>query len=336
MSVFGTKKDGKQNVADSTANVSFEVANVLFHSVTGDRFRVKVTHKSKEIAIWIESKKSRKQYQITINDITEHGLIGIPESAVVLFIQKSLEACVSHEDDLVKAPVPKTAVTEKKYILKKTNNLADKESNACDSKEIGSNIDLQLHLDKAILSMLIDFGGIWKQECMFELRSIPLEPVDILSAQLRDAQEEIASLKLVVMQIQTPPKGPSLATLEGRWNNQAPKSCSWGEVKGPDTSLVSVTPDRNGITVNKTGWYQVTVNCVVPTQIARNNQTGYSLEISSLPTKSFFQDLTITKSMQAGVIVKLAVTPNISQYLNYGATGATEDHTPFISFLFIN
>jgi len=328
------EKNGKLNVADPIANASFEVVNVLFHSITDDKFRVKVTHKKKEIAIWIESKKSRKQYQITINDITEHGLVGIPESAVVLFIQKSLEACVSFDEDLVKAPAPKAVTGRNAFI--RTQKPADKLTSSCDSKEIGSNIDLQLHQDKAILSMLIDFGGIWKQECMFELRSIPLEPVDILSAQLRDAQEEIASLKLVVMQIQTPPKGPSLATLEGRWNNQAPKSCSWGEVKGPDTSLVSVTPDRNGITVNKTGWYQVTVNCVVPTQIARNNQTGYSLEISSLPTKSFFQDLTITKSMQAGVIVKLAVTPNISQYLNYGATGATEDHTPFISFLFIN
>eukprot|EP00607_Mallomonas_marina_P001775 CAMPEP_0182437200 /NCGR_PEP_ID=MMETSP1167-20130531/84880_1 /TAXON_ID=2988 /ORGANISM="Mallomonas Sp, Strain CCMP3275" /LENGTH=333 /DNA_ID=CAMNT_0024630023 /DNA_START=48 /DNA_END=1049 /DNA_ORIENTATION=+ len=325
------EKNGKLNVADPIANASFEVVNVLFHSITDDKFRVKVTHKKKEIAIWIESKKSRKQYQITINDITEHGLVGIPESAVVLFIQKSLEACVSFDEDLVKAPAPKAVTGRNAFI--RTQKPADKLTSACDSKEIGSNIDLQVHQDKAILSMLIDFGGMWKQECMFELRSVPLEPVDILSAQLRDAQEEIASLKQAMMQIQVPQKGLSLATLEGLWNTQTTNSYIWGKVDGSDTSLVTVSKDGTGITVNKAGWYQVTVNCVVPAQYTASypGTPGYSLVISS-STKTFMKDLIITKSLSAGSKVTLAETPTMSQHFAY--QGGSREPS-FISFLFI-
>jgi len=333
-SLSSTKKNRTQNVTDSADSAaekaSFEVINVLFHSITNDTFRVKVRHERKEIVIWIESKKTRKQYEVTINDITENGLIGIPESAVVLFIQKALESCVSHKDDLVKSPRSKSVTRNRK---RNADELLNESSSACDSNGIGSNIDLQVHQDKAVLSMLIDFGGMWRQECMFELRSVPLEPVDILSAQLRDAQEEIASLKQAMVQIQVPQKGLSLATLEGLWNTQTTNSYIWGKVDGSDTSLVTVSKDGTGITVNKAGWYQVTVNCVVPAQYTASypGTPGYSLVISS-STKTFMKDLIITKSLSAGSKVTLAETPTMSQHFAY--QGGSREPS-FISFLFI-
>jgi len=334
-SLSSTKKNRTQNVTDSADSAaekaSFEVINVLFHSITNDTFRVKVRHERKEIVIWIESKKTRKQYEVTINDITENGLIGIPESAVVLFIQKALESCVSHKDDLVKSPRSKSVTRNRK---RNADELLNESSSACDSNGIGSNIDLQVHQDKAVLSMLIDFGGMWRQECMFELRSVPLEPVDILSAQLRDAQDEIASLKQAMMQIQQEkPKGASFAVLEGRWSSQSGHSCKWEEVKGSDTSLVTVSKDGTGITVNKAGWYQVTVSCVLPAQSRSSypGTPGYSLVISS-SAKTFMEDLTVTKPLQVGTKFVLTVTQHVARYFSVAGANIGSECTPTIIF----
>ena len=48
------------------------------------------------------------------------------------------------------------------------------------------------------LKLTLTFGGMWKPEFIFTLRAVGLEAMDILEAKLRDAQEEISSLRAEV------------------------------------------------------------------------------------------------------------------------------------------
>jgi len=125
---------------------AFEFSNIIFHSVQDDTFRIKVTPGSENVLVWLESKKTRRQFQTVVIDISKHGIVGIPEVALFTFIKMALEACVTPPDDFMvhkiqeqKAPVEHARVPE----------------------NINANIDLDLRTDKAVLSALIDFG-MWK------------------------------------------------------------------------------------------------------------------------------------------------------------------------------
>ncbi len=55
------------------------------------------------------------------------------------------------------------------------------------------------------LKLTLTFGGMWKPEFTFTLRAVGLEAMDVLEAKLRDAQEEISSLRAEVTKLSQDP-----------------------------------------------------------------------------------------------------------------------------------
>ena len=62
---------------------SFEHNELKFPSQPLDVFRSKAQSNAEGVSIWVESKKTKQQWQATLNDIGECGPAGIPEQAVL-------------------------------------------------------------------------------------------------------------------------------------------------------------------------------------------------------------------------------------------------------------
>ena len=52
-------------------------------------------------------------------------------------------------------------------------------------------VDIQPQGDEMVLTLTLNLGGIWKPKYVFKLLPVELRKVNLLEAQLRDAQEEI-------------------------------------------------------------------------------------------------------------------------------------------------
>lgn len=56
-------------------------------------------------------------------------------------------------------------------------------------------VDFIIEDSDVALVLTLSMGGVWNPEFRFNLLPVGLEKTDVLEAQLRDAQEEIESLK---------------------------------------------------------------------------------------------------------------------------------------------
>eukprot|EP00607_Mallomonas_marina_P003716 CAMPEP_0182427838 /NCGR_PEP_ID=MMETSP1167-20130531/20173_1 /TAXON_ID=2988 /ORGANISM="Mallomonas Sp, Strain CCMP3275" /LENGTH=234 /DNA_ID=CAMNT_0024610377 /DNA_START=379 /DNA_END=1083 /DNA_ORIENTATION=- len=228
----------------------------------------------------------------------------------------ALEACVTPPDDFMvhkiqeqKAPVEHARVPE----------------------NINANIDLDLRTDKAVLSALIDFG-MWKQECEFIMDPVPLEPIDILTAKLRDAQEEIDMLRGMMIKA---PREALFSTLMGRLNTlwNAGAICPWGDMEGTDLSLISVATNHTDIHILKDGWYQISVSCHPASAIHHTWVAVYTLTVTEPAfTKAYSSDLTVTLHLTDKSIVLL--TNQAGANINWGES-VSHLHRPHISFTYL-
>ncbi len=73
----------------------FEFSGINFPSRHGDLFRSSLTSVNNGVVIWLESKKSKQQWQATITDVGECGPSGVPEDAVVAFMKVSFIRLIS-------------------------------------------------------------------------------------------------------------------------------------------------------------------------------------------------------------------------------------------------
>lgn len=70
--------------------VSFEFNNLSFPSVSNDSFRMTATSSAEGVKLWLESKKTKHQWQACIVKISDCGPAGIPEEVVFSFLQVNL------------------------------------------------------------------------------------------------------------------------------------------------------------------------------------------------------------------------------------------------------
>ena len=66
---------------------SFEFNQINFPSQPLDAFRASVSSVADGVTLWVESKKSKQQWQATIKKIDDCGPSGIPEDAVLAFLK---------------------------------------------------------------------------------------------------------------------------------------------------------------------------------------------------------------------------------------------------------
>ena len=87
------KKDIKSNKKKGSATerktFSFEFNKVKFPSQALDTFRTSVNSATDGVVLWVESKKSKQQWQATITKMEEAGPAGVPEGAVIAFLKVS-------------------------------------------------------------------------------------------------------------------------------------------------------------------------------------------------------------------------------------------------------
>lgn len=119
-------------------------------------------------------------------------------------------------------------------------------------------VDL-IHSDgEMVLTLTLSMGGIWRPEYVFMLLPVGLEKVDMLEAKMRDAQEEIESLRTQLALKTAPPAFLSLSSTaicaNGSivvWNANAPQQIECANLR--------LSPDRTQLTVLQEGVYQVYV-----------------------------------------------------------------------------
>jgi hypothetical protein len=93
---------------------------------------------------------------------------GVPEDAVLAFMKKAFELLIDGSMD-------------------KQGKLSSDDPT----------VNFEVQVGEAILVLTLSMGGIWKPQFEFTLLPVGLEKIDVLEAKLRDAQEEIETLKLL-------------------------------------------------------------------------------------------------------------------------------------------
>ena len=70
-----------------------EFNKLKFKSIHRDEFRISLSadEKSAETTIWAESKSTKSQWQLKVNDISKHGPNGIPGPVVFALLKASLQ-----------------------------------------------------------------------------------------------------------------------------------------------------------------------------------------------------------------------------------------------------
>jgi hypothetical protein len=70
------------------AHEHHEFNNVSFPD-NEDHYRVTMTSDAEGVVLWLENKKSKQQWQMTITDVAECGPQGIPAEVVISFLKVS-------------------------------------------------------------------------------------------------------------------------------------------------------------------------------------------------------------------------------------------------------
>jgi hypothetical protein len=83
-----TTSEAKGSVTERKA-FSFEFNKIKFPSQSLDVFRATVSSASEAVVLWVESKKSKQQWQASVTKIGEVGPVGVPEEAVLAFLKVS-------------------------------------------------------------------------------------------------------------------------------------------------------------------------------------------------------------------------------------------------------
>lgn len=67
--------------------VAYDFNHLKFSSHETDTFRASITTVADGVTLWLESKKSKTQWQETFKSIAECGPAGVPEDAIVAFLK---------------------------------------------------------------------------------------------------------------------------------------------------------------------------------------------------------------------------------------------------------
>ena len=111
-------------------------------------------------------------------------------------------------------------------------------------------VDAKLLSDKLKITVTLNLSGLWKPQFEFDLCPVDLEPLDVINAQLRDAQEEIQRLRVSSAAYLS--LSSHTATARGQmvtWNGNSPRIII--------DSHFLLAKDMKSVTVKEHGIYQV-------------------------------------------------------------------------------
>jgi hypothetical protein len=223
----------------------FDINHVVFPSQPDESFRVKhsLSRKEDETILWVESKKSHQQWQCAISDIKSSDPPGIelPKEIVFGAAKKAILESESRQG-------AKSATSEAPFA------------------------DLVICNGGIELIIEMSLWGLRVYRYIFQLLPVALDPVDILSSQLRDTRDEIARLQgrnqeAVCLNV----------TMKQDCNHQ--QFVSWGR---PDdtisTEYFNLSSDGTTITIIEDGFYNIHINLVF--LISGGNSAGIYLKLN--------------------------------------------------------
>eukprot|EP01036_Dinobryon_divergens_P032405 gene32405-41986_t len=254
-------------------------SSVTFKSIPREKFRVHLKEDEKEILkINIESRNSKTQWQSSAGSEETSTINGIPKGGVFHALRDAFRtADRSNVEDLI------TVKSEAGAVI--------------DFKNYGAE-DAYLALSISVFGSPVGFE--------FKLKEIELKDVDILRAQLVDAQEELLLLKRTLETLQETVEKTSelkvrIASLENAQGGKyvslrstdiataIASALSWPTVVSNDfPAFLSVAADFRSISVNQPGVYQVHVRLGITN---RNNGQAIYLQVNgSIVAQSLHAD----------------------------------------------
>jgi hypothetical protein len=178
---------------------------------------------------------SHEQWKCEVNEFAKHGPEGVMIPNSVVF--NSLKAALEIADD---------------------ENDSERNSETSDA-----NVDMIPVGGGVLMTLTVNLSKIWKPEYLFQFVSVTLDPIEVLSAQLRDAQEAIRLLQkreAVARSLQV------YATLDGGFDNQIVEQhhvMIWNESSTIplDPQAFTLTADGKDVIVLHSGVYFVNIRC---------------------------------------------------------------------------
>lgn len=251
-----SKKATKPSRSNGKREFNYEFGAIRFPKQKTDSFRVAITSTTEGAVIWMESRKTKQQWQASIETFSEFGPTGIPDEAVLAFFTRSLE-------------------------------LASTESREMERDD--PTIELNLEQGEAILTLTLSMGGIWRPNYSFSLLPVGLEKVDVLEAKLRDAQDEIAALKMgFKIPVLSVNSGVAVASEQViSWSVAAPRIVT--------ASHFRMNADNKEVTILKKALYQI--NIQVGTTNASNSgglqlqKNGGAVAFTPCSNPSYYQNI---------------------------------------------
>jgi hypothetical protein len=218
----------------SSASYSFEFNPITFPSLGPDVFRVTVKSVDNVVLLWLECKKTKQQWQATVKDISDTGPagpVGLPEEVVYQSMKRAFELAM---------------VSDEKCTIDRDDPV----------------VDFVLEDGEATLVLTLSLmKGIWKPEFNFAMLPIGLDKIDVLEAQLRDAQDEIESMRAQLRDIDKSSSSAFICL-------SSALACAFGQivvwnqnktVREIPATHFCLSTDMKQVVIKKAGVYQVHV-----------------------------------------------------------------------------
>jgi hypothetical protein len=189
-----------------------------------------------------------------IKDVVGCGVSGFPEDVVVAFIK------VIYMRHLRQQQIREISIVSDDLLQKSFERIARNSCSIDPEDKNEPDLDLQYIGGKAILTLTISVGGIWRPKFVFALLPVPLDKVDILEAKLRDAHEQIQNLNKKLAPLEDLDVRPFLS-ISSETSCSRQQIVQWDAEEPRDIAedYFLLSEDDRQVTILQDGVYQVSV-----------------------------------------------------------------------------
>jgi hypothetical protein len=200
-----------------------EFNNIVFPSRPKESFRVtfQPLEDNNKWNLWLENKRTRLQYELSVNNLKNHGPEGVPAPIVGSLLQKALANC-------------------------EATNYGKK------SQEEDVQVDCTYSIEGIAINLTLNMSSVWFPVYSFALVKKDVGEIEFIKSQLKDSLEEIHNLQKksqAVLSLSSALASANEAIV--RWN--AP------DRRIINADYFTVTSDSSKVSILKNGLYQVCV-----------------------------------------------------------------------------
>jgi hypothetical protein len=216
-------KSSKAAVAAAAPAELAEFNNIVFPSRPKESFRVSFEplEDNNKWKLWLENKRTRLQYELSVCNLKKHGPEGVPANIVGSLLQKALANC--------------EATNKEKKI-----------------QDEDIQVDCAYSIEGVTIDLTLNMSSLWFPVYSFALIKKDVGEIEIIKSQLKDSLEDIQTLQK---------KQSAVLSLSSALTtaNQAIVQWNAPDRRIINLDYFTVTSDSSQITILKKGIYQVCV-----------------------------------------------------------------------------